>query len=109
MPGAKVVVLYPAPRDENAFERAYAQDHAPMVTAQAFPGIKKFVATRIIGAADGGASPFYRVAELHFASREALQAAVGSPGAQKVVAHAVSISSGGPPVVLVAEEETTSF
>ena len=43
---------------------------------------------------------------LHFSSMATLQAAVASPSAQKVVAHAIAISSGGLPVVLVAEEET---
>ena len=109
MPGAKVIVLYPSPRDQGTFEREYTQDHVPMVTAQNFRGIQKFVASRVVGTADGSASPFYRLAELHFPSMEALQAAAASPSAQKVVAHAISISSGGTPIVLVAEEETTTF
>jgi uncharacterized protein (TIGR02118 family) len=106
---AKVIVLYPSPRDQGTFERAYTQVHVPMVTPQTFKGIHKFVASRVIGTADGSAPPFYRLAELHFPSMEALQAAVASPAAQKVVAHAVSISSGGAPIVLVAEEETRTF
>jgi uncharacterized protein (TIGR02118 family) len=109
MPGAKVIVLYPAPRDVSAFEHAYTQDHAPMVSAQNFKGIRKFVASRVVATPDGSAPPFHRVAELHFPSLEVLQAAVASPSAQKVVAHAVSISSGGAPIVLVAEEETSTF
>src|SRR5438128_5954109 len=106
MAAAKLIVIYPAPRDVSAFERAYTQDHAPMVTPQNFSGIKKFVASKVVGTADGSAAPFYRVAELHFASMQALQAAAGSPGAQKAVAHAVSISTGGKPILLVAEEDT---
>ena len=43
MPGAKVIVVYPSPPDVNAFERAYIQDHVPMVTAQNFKGIQKLV------------------------------------------------------------------
>jgi uncharacterized protein (TIGR02118 family) len=104
-----VVVLYPSPPDVNAFERAYTQDHVPMVTAQNFKGIQKFVASRVVGTADGTPSPFYRIAELHFPSVEALQAAAGSASAQQVVAHAVSISTGGKPLFLVAEEETRTF
>src|SRR5437762_10383061 len=92
MAGAKLVVLYPSPRDVKAFERAYTQDHAPMVTPQTFKGIRRFVASKIVGAADGSAPPFYRIAELHFPSMEALQAAAASAPAQKAVAHAVSIS-----------------
>jgi uncharacterized protein (TIGR02118 family) len=109
MPGAKVVVLYPAPRDQGTFERAYTQDHVPMVNPQNFKGIQKFVACRFVGTPDGSASPFHRLAELHFPSMAVLQAAVASSSAQKVVAHAISISSGGAPLVLVAEEETRTF
>lgn len=109
MPGAKVIVLYPAPSDANAFERAYTQDHAPMVTGENFRGITRFVASRILGTPDGSPAPFYRIAELHFPSKEALQAAATSSSAQRVIEHAMSISSGGPPVFLVAEEETTNF
>ncbi|PYP55086.1 MAG: ethyl tert-butyl ether degradation protein EthD [Gemmatimonadetes bacterium] len=109
MAGAKLVVLYPSPRDVKAFERAYTQDHAPMVTPQTFKGIKRFVASKVVGTPDGSAPPFYRIAELHFPSMEVLQAAAASAPAQKAVAHAVSISTGGKPVFLVAEEEAKTF
>jgi uncharacterized protein (TIGR02118 family) len=109
MAGAKVVVLYPAPRDVDSFERAYTRDHAPMVTAQNFKGITRFVASKVVGTPDGSPAPFYRIAELHFPSMQALQDAAASSSAQQVVAHAVSISNGGTPVFLIAEEETTSF
>jgi len=109
MAGAKIVVLYPAPRDVGTFERAYTQDHAPMVTPQNFTGMTKFVASKIVGTPDGSSPPFHRVAELHFPSLAALQAAAGSASAQQAVAHAVSISSGGKPIFLVAEEEIKSF
>jgi len=109
MAGAKLVVLYPAPRDVNTFEQAYTQDHVPMVTPQNFKGIRKFVASKIVGTADGSPAPFYRIAELHFPSMEILQAAAASSSAQQAVAHAVSISSGGKPIVLIAEEDTKNF
>jgi uncharacterized protein (TIGR02118 family) len=109
MAGAKFMVLYPAPRDPAAFERAYREEHAPMVTPTTFPGLTRFVASRISGTADGGPAPFARVAELHFPSLQALQAAAGSEPAKRAVAHAISISSGGPPQFLIAEEETTTF
>jgi uncharacterized protein (TIGR02118 family) len=109
MAGAKIMVLYPTPRDAAAFERAYRDEHTPMVTRANFPGMTRFVATRITGTADGTPAPFARVAELHFPSLQALQAAAGSEGAKRAVAHAISISTGGAPVFLIAEEETTSF
>lgn len=109
MAGAKIIVLYPTPADVNAFERVYTQDHVPMVTAESFRGITKFVASKIVGTPDGSPAPFYRIAELHFPSMPVLQAAAASPPAQKAVQHAISISSGGTPVFLVAEEESKTF
>jgi uncharacterized protein (TIGR02118 family) len=109
MAGAKLVVLYPYPKDVVAFERAYTEEHAPMVNEKNMKGITKFVATKVVATPDGSAPPFYRIAELHFPSLKALQEAASSASAQKVVAHAFSISSGGKPLVLVAEEDTTNF
>src|SRR5262245_54845396 len=109
MAAAKIVVLYPAPRNADAFEKAYVEDHTPMVTPQTFKGMTKFVATKILGTPDGSPPPFKRVAELHFPSLAALSEAAGSASAQKAVAHAIAISTGGPPVFLVAEEDVKSF
>jgi uncharacterized protein (TIGR02118 family) len=109
MAGVKLVVLYPVPRDPAAFERVYAEEHAPMVTPKNFPGLTKFVASKILGTADGGPAPFHRIAELHFPSSQAMQAAAGGEPAQRTVEHAMKISTGGPPLFLVAEEETTTF
>ena len=109
MAGAKIVVLYPYPQDVDTFERAYTEDHAPMVNPQNMKGITRFVTTKMLGTPDGSTPPFYRMAELHFPSLEALKASASSESAQKVVAHAISISSGGMPIVLIAEEETINF
>jgi uncharacterized protein (TIGR02118 family) len=83
MAGAKIIVIYPSPRDVGTFERAYTQEHGPMVTPQNFRGLTRFVASKVVGTPDGSPAPFYRVAELHFPSIEALQAAAVSPSAQK--------------------------
>src|SRR5690348_3353737 len=109
MAGAKLIVLYPYPADVEAFEKAYTGEHMALVSAESMPGITKFVGTRFIGTADGSPPAFYRMAEIHFPSLEALQAAASSEGAQTAVAHAVEISSGGLPHFLVAEEETIEF
>jgi uncharacterized protein (TIGR02118 family) len=109
MAGAKIVVLYPYPQDVDVFERAYTEEHAPLVNENNLKGITKFVATKVVGTADGSAPPFYRIAELHFPSLQVLQESASSAGGKAAVAHAVSISSGGAPLFLVAEEETTTF
>jgi hypothetical protein len=38
-----------------------------------------------------------------------MEAATATPGTKETIAHAVKISSGGPPVMLIAEEETFTF
>ena len=53
--------------------------------------------------------PFYRIAEIHFPSQQALEACAASEGAKQALNHAAAISSGGPRVIQVAEEETFSF
>ena len=71
---------------------------------QKIPGLKKFVAAQVLGT-PAGAAPYQRVAELYFDTIESLQAAMGSPGGQATVAHAMEISTGGPPVVMIAEDD----
>jgi uncharacterized protein (TIGR02118 family) len=107
MPGAKIVVLYPRPKDIEAFEKLYQEEHVPMAVEK-FVGKTKFVGTKVL-ASPQGTPPFYRIAEVHFPSREALDACAASPGAQETMAHAAHISSGGPPTFLIAEEETFNF
>ncbi len=100
----KLIVLYPPPADVTTFERRYHSEHAPMVT-QRIPGLKTFLAAQVLGTAAGGAAPYQRVAELYFDSIKSLQAAMASPGGQATVAHAMEISTGGPPMVLIAEDD----
>jgi uncharacterized protein (TIGR02118 family) len=99
----KLIVLYPPPTDVATFERRYRAEHAPMVHEK-IPGLKKFVAAKVLGA-PAAPAPYQRVAELYFDSMEALQAAVASPGGATAVAHAIEISTGGPPIVLIAEDD----
>jgi len=109
MAGAKIVVIYPYPQDVDTFERAYTEEHVPLVGTQTLKGLTKFVATKIVGTADGSQPPFYRLAELHFASMDALKECAASPGAQAAVGHAISISSGGVPIFMIGEEETRTY
>lgn len=107
MPGIKLVVLYPRPKDIEAFEKLYTEEHVPMAVKN-FPGKTKLVASKVL-ASPQGTPPFYRVAEVHFSSREALDGSTVTPGTKETIAHAVKISSGGLPVFLIAEEETFTF
>ena len=107
MASTKLVVIYPRPKDIEAFEKAYQDEHVPMAVAK-LRGKTKIVATRIL-ASPQGIPLFYRIAEVHFPSMEALEACAASEGGKETLAHAASISSGGAPLFLVAEEETFAF
>lgn len=107
MRSIKLVVMYPPPKDVTEFERRYAAEHVPMAVEK-LAGKTKLVGTRVLGSPQG-APAFHRIAEVHFASMEALQACAASSGGKETLAHAAAISTGGPPVILVAEEETFTF
>jgi uncharacterized protein (TIGR02118 family) len=98
----KLIVLYPPPVDAVDFERRYRLEHVPMVLEIA--GLKKFVAARVLGT-PAGEAPYQRVAELYFDSSESLQSGMASSGGQAAVAHAGEISTGGAPLVLIAEDD----
>ncbi len=69
------------------------------------PNKTRWTAAKVVGTPTGEQPPFYLVAELYFPSLEALQEAFGTEGGQETAQHAFSISTGGPPVLLVTEEE----
>lgn len=107
MTSTKLIVAYPQPTDIDAFERIYKQEHVPMAIAN-LEGKTKIVATRILQSPQGKPQ-FHRVAEVHFPSMEALQRCAESAGGKATLANAAKISSGGPPVIMIAEEETFTF
>jgi uncharacterized protein (TIGR02118 family) len=107
MAGVKLIVIYPRPPDLETFEKLYTEEHVPM-TIEKLAGKTKIVATKVT-ASPGGTPRFYRTAEIHFPSLEALNACTASQAAQETIAHAESISSGGEPIFLIAEEEVLTF
>ena len=107
MKSVKLMVAYPQPKDASAFERIYQQEHVPMAIAK-LHGKTKMVATKILQSPQGEPQ-FYCVAEVHFPSMEVLQQCAESTGGRETLAHSAKISSGGPPVIMIAEEETFTF
>lgn len=102
--GAKIVVIYPRPQDEAAFEQVYRAVHLPMLEEK-LKGLSRVVATKVLSSPQGEART-YRIAELHFGSMEVLNETFQSEGARAVMEHAATISTGGKPIVLVCDEET---
>jgi uncharacterized protein (TIGR02118 family) len=107
MAGVKLIVMYPRPKDIDAFEKLYQSEHVPMAVEK-LKGKTKLVATKVT-ASPQGTAPFYRIAEVYFPTMDALQACAASEGGQQTIGHAVQISSGGPPVIMIAEEESFNF
>ena len=107
MAGVKVVVIYPQPLDPAAFEAVYKNEHTPLAE-QKLKGMTRLVTTKVLASPQGKVSA-YRLAEVHFASMDDLNKCVESEGGQEVIAHAGKISTGGPPILLVCEEESKVY
>ncbi len=94
-------------KDIEAFEKVYQNERVPMAVPK-LAGKTRIIASKVV-ASPQGVPAFYRIAEIHFPSMQALQACAASEGGKQTIANAISISSGGPPVFLIAEEETFTF
>jgi len=100
---AHLLVMYPTPKDAAAFERAYRQEHLPYAAPRLKGAIG--VVSKRVASAPGERPPFHAISDVTFPSLEALQACAASPGAKEALAHAASISTGGPPVVMVVTDD----
>jgi uncharacterized protein (TIGR02118 family) len=72
----KLVALYTAPPDSDAFDRHYRDVHLPLI--QRWPGLRRLEAGKVSGAV-GGPPPYYAMAEMYFDDADALRAAMRSP------------------------------
>ena len=100
---AHLLVMYPAPKDANAFERAYRDEHLPY----AGPRLKGAtgVVSKRISLASGERAQFHVMSDVSFPSLEALQACAASAGGQEALAHAAKISTGGAPTLLIVTDD----
>jgi uncharacterized protein (TIGR02118 family) len=71
----RLIALYSQPEDPAAFDAHYRDVHAPIVTR--YPGLTEVRLTKADGIG-GRPAPFYLMAEMSFASRADLDAALGS-------------------------------
>ena len=100
----KIVVIYPRPQDPDAFEQVYHDEHMPMAEEK-LKGMTRFVATKVVGSPQGKVAA-YRIAEAYFSTMEDLNKVLESDAGKEVVEHATKISTGGPPILLICEEES---
>ncbi len=71
----KLVAVYAPPDDVQAFENHYREVHTPLVGKM--PGLKKLEVSRFFGAPQGDAR-YYMMAEMYFADKDTLFAALRS-------------------------------
>lgn len=87
----KLVIMYKHPQNEDEFEDNYVKNLAML---ERMTGIIRQQANMVLGSPEG-ASPFYRILELYFASTEALDSAMRSPegveAGQMLMAYAADI------------------
>ena len=81
MSDVKLIVIYPRPKDIEAFEKVYQDEHVPMAVEK-LSGKTKLVATKVVATPDGTPPPFYRIAEIYFPSLQALQACAQSAASE---------------------------
>ena len=101
---AHLVVLYHAPKDPAAFEKYYAATHGPLVHKHAKEiGIIRAEFTKFGSAVDGSPPQFYRMADLVFASRTALDKGLKSEGFKTVAGDLPNFATGGY-IAMIGEE-----
>ena len=96
----KLVALYQEPADPSAFDKAYFNTHLPLI--KKVPGLQKTVVTRFTRTIMGNG--YYLMAEMYFADKEALKAAMKS---QEMAAAGENLNSfaEGLVTLMFAEEQ----
>jgi len=87
-----LTVCYGHPADPAAFDAHYGSTHVPL--ANKIPGVESYT-WRHCASLDDSPPPYYLLAELSFASEDALKAGLGSPEAQTAVADVPNFATGG--------------
>jgi uncharacterized protein (TIGR02118 family) len=100
---AHLLVLYPHPKNIDAFARAYREEHLPYAGPRLQGAIG--VATRRVVGPSFAPPPYALMSDISFPTLEALQKCAASAGGKEALAHAASISSGGSPTIVVTVDE----
>jgi uncharacterized protein (TIGR02118 family) len=88
----KLVVLYPAPTNPEAFREYYVTTHLPLVGK--LPGLRAMRYSFDVAAADGE-SPYFAIFEGEFDDAAAMGRALGSPEGRAVQADVPNYATGG--------------
>jgi uncharacterized protein (TIGR02118 family) len=102
---AHLLVLYPHPKNIDAFVRAYREEHLPYAGPRLAGAGATGVATRRVVGPSFAPPPYALMSDISFPTIEALQKCAASAGGKEALAHAASISSGGSPTIVVTVDE----
>ena len=100
---AHLLVMYPVPKNPKAFDLAYREQHLPYAGPR-LKGALSVVSKRIAPTPGNGAR-YYAVSDVTFPSLSVLQECAVSAGGKEALEHAASISSGGPPTILIVTDD----
>ena len=102
---AHLLVMYPPPKDPVAFQRAYKEEHLPYAGPRLMGAGATGVVSKRVASAGADRLPYHVISDVSFPSLKALQACAGSEGGKEALAHAASISTGGPPVIMILTDD----
>ena len=100
---AHLLVMYPDPKNPKAFDRAYRDEHLPYAGPR-LEGALSVVSKRVAGG-PGDSPRYYAISDVTFPSLAKLQECAESARGREALEHAASISSGGPPTILVITDD----
>ncbi len=89
---ARIIVLFGKPKDPEAFDKEYWEQHVPLV--KQMPGLKKYTVSRAVSAPRGEPA-YYMVVELEFETMEALKKSLEAPNSRDIGRHGVKMATGG--------------
>jgi uncharacterized protein (TIGR02118 family) len=95
--------MYPHPKNPEAFDRAYRQEHLPYAGPR-LTGATGVTTQRVVGPV-AAPPPYHMISDVVFPSIDSLKACAMSASGQEALAHAASISSGGAPTVVVVVDD----
>ena len=108
MTEVNLIILYPHPIDAIQFDRDYRLHLQLLHDKVDIPeDVHPYTVTKMLSTTMGKPS-FYQMFTMSFPSVEALELAMSTPEMREVGADALRICSGGPPIMLVGDEITSS-
>jgi uncharacterized protein (TIGR02118 family) len=89
----QITVLYAHPADVEAFDKHYAEVHAPL--AATIPGLQRYTVSHPTPGHDGTPAPYHLVAILEFADAATAAAGMRGPEGQAVNADLANFAHAG--------------